>query len=87
VIDVEETDLDTRVGRLDDRVKKAEADIKSLNEQMDQVHAAIAGINERVNIRDIQLDVEKAHTSIYKWIASALVSSVVIVVFVFATLR
>ena len=62
--------LEKRVDDIDMRLGRIEGDVSSIKDGLRDLKVGVAELNAKLNIGQIQSNVEKAHTDIYKWIVS-----------------
>lgn len=59
--------LERRVDQIDDRLERIEGDVSAMK-------TSLASMDAKLDIAGIRASVEKAHTEIYKWIATIVIS-------------
>lgn len=68
--------IDSKLDRVDTRLGGLETQFEGVRVQMTSVEKAIVGLDAKLDISGIRASVEKAHTDIYKWIATLVIGVV-----------
>lgn len=63
-----------RIDRLEGSVARLEADVSSLKDGLSEIKIALVKLDAKLDIGAIREGVEKAHTDIYKWVATIAIS-------------
>ncbi|MBN3853808.1 hypothetical protein G3N59_10490 [Paraburkholderia sp. Ac-20340] len=66
--------LEKSVKRLEDDFTTVRNDVTGMRNDMSEIRITLGELNAKFNINDIRQNVEKAHTDIYKWLATVVVS-------------
>ncbi|MGP8437153.1 hypothetical protein ACT2FY_13085 [Paraburkholderia fungorum] len=66
--------LERAVGRLEGDIGSLKADFGGMRNDMSEIRISLADLNSKLNIGEIRANVEKAHTDIYKWVATIAIS-------------
>ncbi|WP_157634166.1 hypothetical protein [Burkholderia ubonensis] len=66
--------LERAVTRLEGDIGAIKVDFGAMRNDMSEIRIALADLNSKLNIGEIRANVEKAHTDIYKWVATIAIS-------------
>ncbi|WP_406805389.1 hypothetical protein [Burkholderia semiarida] len=66
--------LERAVTRLEGDIGSLRADFGGMRNDMSEIRIALADLNSKLNIGEIRANVERAHTDIYKWVATIAIS-------------
>lgn len=66
--------LERAVARMEGDVGTLRSDFASVKTDVSEIRISLADLNSKLNIGEIRANVEKAHTDIYKWVATIAIS-------------